>query len=163
MFFLACATTAVSQDPAAVEVAPVEPAADPATATVPTLLGDAPGVAFLGDWTSASCGGRDHARNVRFESDHTYAVIDLVSPCPPGTTCAWSGLVTFAGEWRQAGTKLNLRELGISAGGPGSPHPQFFESTADGKLVEGGCAYERGLTVPPGYSEEKLRPKVPGR
>jgi hypothetical protein len=132
--------------------------------TVPTLLGEAEGVAFVGDWTSGPCGGRTYARNVRFESDNSYAVVDLVSPCPVGTTCMWSGVLSFAGEWRQDGTRLNLRELGINAAsGPGGPHPVFFESTPEGKLVENQCLYERGLTVPPGFTEEKVRPRVPGR
>lgn len=140
---------------------PPPPPVDPATSTVPTLLGDAPGVRFLGNWTSPSCGGRGYARNLRFEAEQAYAGIDLVSPCPKGTTCVWSGMTGFAGIWKQEGTKLLLREMGGGTA-TGGPHPTEVESTADGKLVENGCLYTAGLTVPPGYTEEEVTPRVPG-
>lgn len=164
LLLLACATPPVQADPAPAPPAPAPVATPENSVTVPTLLGEAPGVSFLGDWTSGPCQGRTYPRNVRFEEDYTYAVIDLVSPCPVGTTCMWSGMATFAGEWRQDGTQLKLRELGIASGtGPGGPHPVIFESNAEGKLVENGCIYEKGLTVPTGYAEDKVRPRVPGR
>ena len=129
--------------------------------TVNTLLGEATGVAFLGDWTSASCGGRAHARNLRFEENHEYAGIDLVSPCPSGVTCAWSGMVLFAGSWRQDGKQLHLHEL--TGEGKGSPHPSLVEANGDGNLVESGCIYTRGLTVLAGYTEDRVRPRPPGK
>lgn len=131
-------------------------------AQVDTLLGKVSGVAFVGDWTSPPCGGRSYARNIRFESDQEYGVIELISPCPVGTTCIWSGLGTFAGLWDQQGTKLILQEIGMTKNVPGGPHPVLFESTADGRLVENGCFYTKGLTVPPGYTEDKVRPKLGG-
>ena len=157
LLFLACAAETPPPAPPA-EAAPASP---PAPATVPTLLGDAPGVAFVGNWTSPSCGGRAYARNIHFEADQGYAGIDLVSPCPKGTTCVWSGIVGYAGIWKQEGTKLLLREIGapIQQGGP---HPTQFEATADGKLVENGCLYTSGLTVPEGYTEDEVTPKIPG-
>lgn len=147
---------APAKDAAATGGAPAKDAA-----SVPTLLGDAPGVAFIGDWTSASCGGRAYARNISFLASNEFAAIDLVSPCPKGTTCVWSGMAAYAGIWVQEGTKLQLREVN-GATTPGGPHPTLFEATTDGKLVENGCTYEKGLTVPTGYTEDEVRPRVPG-
>lgn len=175
LLLAACAAEsppATPPTPAPAAPAPAAPAADPtlpvgtttdggATVTAPTLLGEAPGVNFLGTWTSPSCGGRAYARNMYFEADNGFAGIDLVSPCPKGTTCIWSGMSGFAGIWKQEGTKLLLREMGapIEAGGP---HPTTFEATADGQLVENGCFYTRGLTVPTGYTESEVTPRIPG-
>lgn len=127
---------------------------------VNTLLGDASGVAFEGNWTSPGCQSRSYARNIRFEADHSYAGLDLVSPCPPGTACVWSGMVAFTGFWSIKDSKeLILKELG--GGGPGSPHPTLFTADMEGNLVEGGCKYQRGLTVPAGYREDQVVPQVP--
>lgn len=129
--------------------------------TVPTLLGEAAGVAFEGNWTSPSCGGRAYARNIRFEVDGSYATIDLVSPCPPGTHCVWSGMVGYGGTWVLSDPKiLSLREIGAPAG-PGSPHPSQFTADMKGNLIESTCIYQKGLTIPPGYTEEQVTPRVP--
>ncbi len=166
LFALACATdpappSSVSGTPVtAASPVPAVPAVPPGAPTVPTLLGDVPGVAFLGDWTSPGCEGRAYARNLRFEKEGDYAGIDLVSPCPPDAQCMWSGIVGFAGIWKQEGNKLLLREIGAPTAA-GSPHPTEVISTVDGTLVENGCTYTRGLTVPPGQTEEQVRPKIP--
>lgn len=146
--------------PASGEPAPTSAAPGPGDPTVPTLLGDVKGVAFVGDWTSPSCGGRAYARNIHFDAENSYAGIDLVSPCPTGTTCVWSGMIAYAGIWVQEGDRLKLREIGGPTG-PGSPHPTEFTATVEGSLVENGCAYSRGLTVPAGYEEDRVRPKIP--
>ncbi len=158
---LACATDPTTPAPTALEVA-TSGAARPAVdvPTVPTMLGDTPGVAFLGDWTSAPCEGRAFSRNLRFEKENAYAGRDLVSPCPPGTECVWSGIVAYAGIWKQEGNKLYLREIG-SPTAAGSPHPTEVISTVDGTLLENGCTYTRGLTVPDGSTEDQARPRVP--
>lgn len=134
--------------------------ADKAGPKVETLLGTATGVAFVGDWTSTGCPGRTYARNLRFEPDQRWQAIDLVSPCPPGTECLWSGLTTYGGIWVQKGTDLHLREVGGYTQ-PGSPHPTLVNATTEGTLVENGCSYGKGLTVPSGYTEEQVRPVVP--
>jgi hypothetical protein len=168
---LACATS--TPDAPAPVAAPAAPSTPPPAApdappsaenpaSVSTLLGRTPGVHFVGDWTSPPCGGRGYARNLHFDVDQGYAGVDLVSPCPVGTTCAWSGLIGYAGLWAQEGDKLKLREIG-GATTPGSPHPTEFISTVEGNLVENGCTYTTGLTVPPGYTEDKVRPKVPNK
>jgi len=161
LFLLALACASDPPPPTALEAAtsgPARPAID--VPTVPTMLGDVPGVAFLGDWTSAPCAGRAFSRNLRFEKENTYAGLDLVSPCPPNAQCAWSGMVAYAGLWKQEGNKLYLREIG-SPTAAGSPHPTEVISTVDGTLLENGCTYTRGLTVPEGSSEDEVRPRVP--
>jgi hypothetical protein len=128
---------------------------------VQTLLGEASGVDFSGNWTSPNCGGRAYARNIRFEADNSYAGLDLISPCAPGTQCVWSGMVGYAGTWGLPNDKtLRLMEMGAPAG-PGSPHPNEFTADFKGNLMESGCVYQKGLTVPAGYTEEQVTPRVP--
>ena len=45
---------------------------------------------------------------------------------------------------------------GTAAAGP---HPTSFRANDKGQLVEGGCAYDRGLTVPDGYKPESVTPR----
>jgi hypothetical protein len=69
-------------------------------------------------------------------------------------------MVLFMGFWTIKDTKeLVLKELG--GGGPGSPHPSVFTADMEGNLIEGSCKYQRGLTVPAGYTEEQVTPKMP--
>lgn len=138
------------------------PAPEPTAPTVQTMLGEATGIHFLGDWTAAACGGRGYARNLRFEEDGTYAGVDLVSPCPPDVACMWSGLVGYSGVWVQEGPKLHLREIGGGAQ-QGAAHPTEVTANEAGQLVENGCIYTAGLTVPTGYTEDRVRPKVPAK
>ena len=128
---------------------------------VQTLLGEASGVDFAGNWTSPSCGGRAYARNIRFEADNSYSAIDMIQPCTPGAECKWSGMVGYTGTWVLSGDKkMKLREMGAS-NSPGSPHPYEFVADFDGNLIENTCLYKRGLTVPTGYTEEQVTPQVP--
>jgi hypothetical protein len=161
---LACAAQGPSAAPLS-SPPPAVPATEgaiPTGETVPTLLGDVQGIAILGNWTSGACGGRTYARNLTFGSEQHYAAVDLVSPCPVGTTCVWSGITAFGGVWDLQGKKLLVKEVGVPST-PGGPRPAFFEATADGKLVENGCLYERGLTVPPGYTEASVTPSLPAK
>ena len=103
---------------------------------VSTLLGDAPGITYLGDWTSKGCPSRSFPRNIHFEQGGNYAGVDLVSPCPVGTQCAWSGIVSYQGI------------------------PTSFRADDKGFLVESGCNYERGVTIPEGYTADAVTPKV---
>lgn len=158
VFLLACAQQEPVAPPPSV---PATEGAVPTDQTVPTLLGEVQGVTFVGEWTSPPCAGRFYARNVVFEVEQRFAVVDIVDPCAPGAECAWSGLTTFSGIWAMDGTKLRVREIGGSPAAAGGPHPVLFEANADGNLVENGCLYSKGLTVPPGYTAERVRPVVP--
>ena len=152
---LACAGSkgepADNQDAAesdASETASVEPVADEAPAE-PTTSPDGKdeaeaieGPVPTGDWVSASCGERTYERRISFfDERRTYEGQDLVSPCPEGTQCAWSGIVNFNGRWWPTDTGIGLDTLNRS-GEQGVPLPNSL-SWADGKLVEGSdCAYE---------------------
>ncbi|MFZ5481587.1 MAG: hypothetical protein ACOZNI_32795 [Myxococcota bacterium] len=131
---------------------------------VQTMLGEVQGVLFTGEWTSKDCPGRTYPRNLVIAPDHGYAGLDLVSPCPAGATCAWSGMVGFAGVWKIEGRTLQLREIGqpASAVQKDGPHPSELVATNEKKLAEGDCIYEPGLYVPEGYTKEQVTPKVPG-
>ncbi|MFN7146949.1 MAG: hypothetical protein ACK4YP_24455 [Myxococcota bacterium] len=141
--------------------APADPAAAGDTPKVDTMLGQVPGVKFVGEWTSKGCDARGYARNLGIFENGEYAGVDLVSPCPTNARCMWSGIVGYAGIWKQEGSKLLLREIGAPTA-PGSPHPTEIVADFDGRLVENGCIYERGLTVPDGYTAEQVRPTLPG-
>ena len=142
----------------AAEPIPPPPADAP---KVETMLGEVTGIVYIGDWTSTGCKSRTYARNLHITSDHGYAGIDLVSPCPPGKECMWSGIVGFAGIWKQEDRTLHFREIGAPIA-KGSPHPTEVTADTKGNLVENGCVYTRGVTVPPGYTEAQVTPKVPG-
>lgn len=158
LLLLACATEAPPTSPLA------EPPADPSAPgpKVDTMLGQVPGVKYLGDWTNTGCPGRSYARNLTFFDGGEFAGVDLVAPCPPGNDCAWSGLSGYAGIWKQEGDKIFLREIGAPIA-PGSPHPTEVVADFEGRLVENHCVYERGLTVPEGYTEDQVRPRIPGK
>jgi hypothetical protein len=118
-----------------------------------TLLGALDGVVFSGDWTSPSCGGRGFPRNIRFEEvQRRWALVDLVSPCPAGTQCAWTGLQRSEGTWEHDTSRIYPKALGAGK------QPKAFTATTNGRLVESGCVYVRGLSVPDGYTPEQVRP-----
>ena len=125
---------------------------------VATLLGDVSGITFLGDWTSKGCPSRNFPRNIHFEAGGKYAGVDLVSPCPVGTQCAWSGILSYGGIWQQQGQTIQLRDIGGTA--ESGPHPTRFQADDKGFLVEAGCNYERGVTVPDGYTADAVTAKI---
>ncbi len=94
-----------------------------------------------GDWVSASCGERTYERRLSFfDERRTFEGQDLVSPCPEGTQCAWSGIVTYNGRWWPTDTGIGLDELNRS-GDQGLARPNAL-TWQDGKLVEGeDCVY----------------------
>ncbi|MSP54556.1 MAG: hypothetical protein EXR69_02965 [Myxococcales bacterium] len=163
LLLVAALASSLAACAAAPPVAPPTTPASPAAPTpikgpvVHTLLGDAPGVEFTGDWTSAACGGRQFARNIHFDADGAYSAIDLMSPCPVGTQCLTSGLMAYEGIWSVENDTLELRDMGGTSA-PG-PHPTSFRADDLGRLVESGCPYTKGLTVPDGYEPSKVTPK----
>lgn len=116
---------------------PIEPAADPA----PAIDGG------FSDrrWTSAACGERAYPRELTLAAGGTYTGRDLVSPCPEGATCVWSGIIDFAGTWTQAHDLVTLEEASATAG-PGTPRPRTvrWESAGSRLLDDLGCAYTAG-------------------
>ena len=71
---------------------------------------------------------------------------DLVSPCPPGARCVWSGILARAGTFSLAGSTVTLTVTEGADSKPGSPLPATMTFTG-GALSEsaGGatCAYQR--------------------
>ena len=113
-------TTAVTP----VATAPAIPTV-PATATAPTTIPTIPAagpVSLVGTWESASCGARAYARSLTFADATTFSAQDLVSPCPKGTTCIWSGIITRSGTYK---TEKDLVTLTVSKTGSGPAKTQF--------------------------------------
>lgn len=96
-------------------------------------------------WTSASCGDRAYPRELTLAQGGTYSGRDLVSPCPEGTTCIWSGIIDFSGGWAQAHDLVTLSES-TATPGPGTARPKTVRYESAGKtLVDDlGCAYVAG-------------------
>ena len=59
---------------------------------------------IVGDWSGAG----DWEVQWTFAADGTFEKRDLVSPCPAGATCFWSGIVTNSGTWNIASSEIEL-------------------------------------------------------
>lgn len=112
-----------------------------ASASVPT-----PVATFEeGTYASPHCGGRGYAREVTFDA-RGFTAVDLVSPCPAGTNCIWSGIVERTGTYVVSGTKVDLT---ITSEGRGPGVVDFPKSfvLADKAIVEtsdaGSCVYSK--------------------
>jgi hypothetical protein len=131
-----------------------EPSAVPSTASHSTTGPTGTQVGSLaGSWTSASCGERKYVRQIELAADGTFSAADLVSPCPPGAACVWSGIVYRRGTYSVAGGTVTLTPA--AAGGPqGKPFPATlgldpatgapFEADGNGAT----CPYERRPAQP---------------
>jgi hypothetical protein len=143
-------TTAVTP----VATAPATPSATPtvpATATAPTTIpgtGPAAGTADLaGTWESASCGARTYARQITFADAAAFAAQDLVSPCPKGTTCVWSGIINRSGTYKLSKDLVLLTVSKTSNGPAKTQFPTTLTFDATHALIEAGsdgkpCAYK---------------------
>lgn len=127
---------------------PETPEATPLTGTAPTGPASVP--AWLpGTWTSPACGERTWPREVDLQPDGAFSARDLVSPCPPGVRCIWSGIIDWQGTWRVEGDRVSLA---VTPGrSPRSPThvPQALGIPAEGVLEEAsGCGYLRTGSTP---------------
>lgn len=96
-----------------------------------------------GRWVSPSCGARTYPRELELFADGRFVSRDLVSPCPPGVSCVWSGVVERSGRFTVAGARLALVvEKGEAArGGQALPDSLGLDG---GAPVEGAtCVYGR--------------------
>lgn len=141
------ATTAVTP----VATAPATPTTIPTVAPTATAPASIPGTtpaagSLAGTWESASCGSRAYSRRITFSEPASFTAEDLVSPCPKGTTCVWSGIINRSGSYK---TQKDIVTLTVSKTGNGPAKTQFPASlTLDAAhgLVEAGsdgkpCAY----------------------
>jgi hypothetical protein len=89
---------------------PVEPVSiePPAPASSPPPAPQRPPAAVVGAWQGSPCDSRKYVRNIGFDSDHTFAATDLVSPCPPRAACVWSGIILWRGTWSAQGDRILL-------------------------------------------------------
>jgi hypothetical protein len=89
----------------------------------------------VGTWSSASCGPRTYAREMVLLDGGTYVRVDLVSPCPPGAKCVWSGILSYRGSWAFDGTAIALsgeEQVGATGGGDTfGPGPRKLVYQAD--------------------------------
>ena len=112
--------------------------------------------AFLGSWYSSSCLERAYTRGLVMYPNGTFTASDLVSPCPKGAQCIWSGIVTRAGTWQLDRGMIELTMTAESRPGTGAPLADLLEwHPTEDKLVEmvvGGpmtCEYQRQRPVEP--------------
>ncbi len=124
---------------------------DPAPPPIPTQVASAsptaaPSTELVGTFASPSCDKRTYAREITFGKDGKFSAQDLVSPCPPGARCVWSGILARAGTFSLAGSTVTLTVTEGADSKPGSPLPATMTFTG-GALSEsaGGatCAYQR--------------------
>jgi hypothetical protein len=114
-------------------------------------LATAAAQALVGTWTSTSCGERAWPRVLTLASDGTWQGQDRVSPCPPGVTCMWSGIVEHRGTWQAtelAGAVRLEIEQSQPSQAPGGGLPPASLRRQDGQVQDDqGCTYTEG---PPG-------------
>lgn len=135
LLLIACANTPTPEIEAAgpIEAAPeveveVTEAAQDAAEALPEQL--------TGRLSSPECGDRAYPRVLELSPTGTYTMTDLVSPCPPGGMCAWSGVVVAHGEYALDGAVLTLNETKAENGDKGAPRPQSLRRAQNGQLME---------------------------
>lgn len=136
---VACASSPPGDASVSVDLPPP----GPATATTSPLP---PAQSPLGLFRSASCGSRNYARELEFREGGTFTAKDLMSPCPLGANCVWSGVMERSGTFTVAGTVITLTITKGGELGGAKPLPQTLTTNA-GALVEANagttCAYTR--------------------
>ncbi len=160
LFFalLAAGCACQQTDPATAPVASstaTASAPQPAPSPTPAPTASSPevpkpsGGSFYGTWKSASCGARKYERKIYFETDGTFQAEDLVSPCPPGTVCVWSGIVVTHGTYTASGSTITLtpKEGSAQAKPPAAALPTTLTLDAQGNVTESAdgvsCTYQR--------------------
>ena len=158
---VACAPnpTPSNAPPSSTTVATPEPTAPPVATPPPPILTPPPtssgprpetppagGVA--GRWISPSCGARKYERRFTFADDGTFEALDLVSPCPKGMACVWSGIVTSKGTWKMAGDQIRLAVTapGTGPGSAGLPATLALDPATHAPVERAGsttCVYRR--------------------
>lgn len=122
-------------------------AAPSATAPAPATSSPAPAASDLaGTWASASCGARTYERVLELRADGTFTASDRISPCPPGATCVWSGIIVREGAWARGGDRVTLTVTRDGKGPAGRPLPATLVLDGASLAEEVGadrCPYAR--------------------
>ena len=134
--------------PPPVVATPATPPATPATTMQPrTPPPSTAGVVLLsldGTWESPSCGSRTYPRRITFAEAASFIAEDLVSPCPKGTTCVWSGIINRQGTYRVEKDTVTLTVAKTSTGPAKVEFPASLTLDASRAPVEAGsCVYKR--------------------
>jgi hypothetical protein len=140
------AVTPVATAPAAPTTMPTVAPTAAAPTSIPGATPTAGPTTLLGTWESASCGARAYPRHLTFADATAFSAEDLVSPCPKGTQCIWSGIINRTGTYK---TQKDIVTLTVSKTTTGPAKTQFPPSlTLDSNhaLIEAGsdgkpCAY----------------------
>jgi hypothetical protein len=145
---------ATPKPPPPVVVIPPPP---PATAvpTAPTTVPSTPpatgSTSLIGKWESPSCGDRTYPRHITFADATTFSAEDLVSPCPKGTACIWSGILINQGIYKVERDVVTLKVEKPSSGPKKAQLPTTLTLNASRALVEAGsdgkpCPYRQTAT-----------------
>ena len=137
--------------PPPVGATPATPPATPATPATTMQPRTPPpstaGVVLLsldGTWESPSCGSRTYPRRITFAEAASFIAEDLVSPCPKGTTCVWSGIINRQGTYRVEKDTVTLTVAKTSTGPAKVEFPTSLTLDASRAPVEAGsCVYKR--------------------
>ena len=126
-------TPTVATPPApTVTAVPTAPTPVPST---PPATGSA---SLLGTWESASCGDRAYPRQITFADATTFSAEDLVSPCPKGTACIWSGILNTQGTYTVEKDVITLRVQKASTGPKKIQFPATLTLDASRTPIESG-------------------------
>lgn len=128
-----------------------QPTNPPSTGGEPTTGGEpAPTAAPLhgAPWQSPTCGERTYPRTIELREDGSFLARDLVSPCPEGATCVWSGIVERAGTYAATADLITLVLAGNEPAPAAKALPTELQREASGAPAEvdaGGarCVYAR--------------------
>jgi hypothetical protein len=135
--------------PSAPEPASAPPAPAPTEEPGPPPPNGPNGKALLGDWHSPACGDRAYERRLHLHENGSFKAEDMVSPCPPGVMCVWSGIVETQGTWAVSKGALELTVKAGAAPRRGvAPFPTALTLDGAGAPAEGSagassCPYVR--------------------
>lgn len=124
MSFVGCRQEPREQGvPVSTAGAPIREAA-PTGATgapsAPALPAPTDATGWVGQWLGPPCGARPYSRVIELAKGGAVNGEDLVSPCPPDTPCAWSGIIPFGGTWKLDGQRVTLDLRESHDPGPGA-------------------------------------------
>ncbi len=130
--------------------------ATPTTTATGTTPAPTPKPGVTGAWESASCGKRKYVRTIEFDAAGGFQARELVSPCPAGKQCIWSGILDIKGTYEIKLDKIDLKITQPAArSGVGEPFPTTLgidkatsaptETAGDGPL----CVYTRAAAPAP--------------
>jgi len=118
------------------------PATATAIPTAPTTIPSSPPAAgaagLVGTWESAACGDRTYPRRITFVDATTFSAEDLVSPCPKGAACIWSGILNHKGTYTIEKDVVTLRVETASAGPKKVQFPTSLKLDPSGAPIEAG-------------------------